>query len=314
MEDQGTVWLPVDASTMAGEIDSLFYFTYWISIVIFVAVIVAITYFIIKYRRKVANERTERVHESKILEMTWIVVPTILTMVVFTWGFQAFLKMSIAPPDAYEITVRGQKWSWNYEYPNGAILTNELRVPINRPVKLVMSSQDVLHSLFIPAFRVKHDVLPNRYTSVWFEATKTGEYPLFCTEYCGTLHSGMLSKVYVLEEDEFDTWLQESGAASLEDLPLEEYGEVLYTQQACIGCHSVDGSVVVGPTFQGLYNAQRNFTDGTSAVADENYLREAILNPAAKIVEGYQNQMPASYSSLGEREISALIAFIREQQ
>ncbi|MFK7848657.1 MAG: cytochrome c oxidase subunit II [Rhodothermales bacterium] len=313
MEDKGTLWLPVDASTMAGEIDSLFYFTYWVSIVIFAAVVLAMVYFVIKYRRRHANERTERVEENHLLELTWIVVPTILCMVVFTWGFQSFLKMSIAPPDAYEITVRGMKWNWEYEYPNGTISMNELRVPVDKPVRLVMSSSDVIHSLFIPAFRVKHDVLPNRYTSVWFEATKTGEYPLFCTEYCGTLHSGMLSKVFVLEPDEFDEWLESAGG-STDDLPLEEYGELLYTQQVCSACHSLDGSRIVGPSFQGLYDAQRQMDDGTTVAADDNYLRESILNPGARIVAGYQNQMPASYSSLSERQVSALIAFIREQQ
>ncbi len=313
MEDKGTVWLPVDASTMAGDIDSLFYFTYWVSIVIFVAVIAAIVYFVVKYRRRQANERTERVHESHLLELTWIVIPTILTMVVFTWGFQLFLKMGIAPPDAYEITVRGQKWSWEFEYPNGTISMNELRVPVNKPVRLVMSSEDVIHSLFIPAFRVKHDVLPNRYTAVWFEATKEGEYPLFCTEYCGTLHSGMLSKVFVLEQEEFKDWV-DSGGGDFDDMPLEEYGEVLYTQQACIGCHSTDGTRLVGPSFQGIYGVDRVFDDGTSALGDDNYLREAILDPAAKIVAGYQNQMPPSYSSLNERQVSALIAYIKELQ
>lgn len=314
MEDKGTVWLPVDASTMAGDIDSLFYFTYWVSIIIFVAVIAAIVYFVVKYRRKHANERTERVQENHLLELTWIVVPTILTMVVFTWGFQAFLKMSIAPPDTYDINVRGSKWIWNYEYPNGAIATNELRVPLGKPVRLVMSSEDVIHSLFIPAFRVKHDVLPNRYTSVWFEPTKVGEYPLFCTEYCGTQHSGMLSKVFVMEQDDFDEWLLQAGASNFDEMPLEQYGEVLYSRQACIGCHSVDGSRLVGPSFQGLFGSQRQFDDGTSAVADENYLREAILNPAARIVQGYPNGMPASYTALSERELSALIEYIKSVQ
>lgn len=313
MEDKGSLWLPVDASTLAGDVDGLFYFVYWVSIVIFVAVIVAMTYFVMKYRRKHANERTERVHESKLLEFTWIIVPTILTMIVFTWGFQVFLKMNIAPPDTYDITVRGQKWSWTYEYPNGAISTNELYVPVDKPVRLVMSSTDVIHSLFIPAFRVKHDVLPNRYTSVWFEATKTGEYPLFCTEYCGQSHSGMLSTVFVQEQDEFEEWLASAGG-STDDLTLEEYGERLYNQQACVGCHSIDGSPKVGPTFQGSFGSQRELVEGGPVTVDENYLRESILDPGAKIASGFVNAMPATYSALGEREISALIAYIKQQQ
>ncbi len=306
--------MPPDLSTLASEIDALFYFVFWISLIIFVGVVSAMVYFVVRYRRKHAFERTPHVEESRLLEMTWIVVPTILVMIVFTWGFQAFLKLSIAPPDAYEINVRGVQWQWNFEYPNGAITVNELRVPVDRPVKLKMSSEDVLHSLFIPVFRVKHDVLPDRYTSVWFEATETGEYPVFCTEYCGQLHSGMLATIIIQEESDFQQWLEESAAASTDDMPLPEFGELLYQRQACAACHSLDGSAVVGPTFQGLYGAQRQFEDGSSAVADDNYLRESILNPSARIVEGYPPAMPASYTSLSERELSALIAFIEAQQ
>ena len=315
MQDTGgSTWMPPQLSTMAGEIDALFYFVFWVSVVIFVAVMGAMVYFVIRYKRKAPNERTPHVEENRLLELTWIVVPTILVMIVFTWGFQSFLKMNIAPPDAYEIVVRGQKWQWNFEYPNGAITVNELHVPVDQPVKLRMSSTDVLHSFFIPVFRVKHDVLPNRYTSVWFEATETGEYPVFCTEYCGQLHSGMLATVFIHEQSDFDQWLEESAAGNLDEMPLPELGELLYRQQACAACHSLDGSQVVGPSFQGLWGAQRNFTDGTTAVADENYIRESILNPSARIVEGYPPAMPASYTSLSERELSALIAYIEIQQ
>lgn len=315
MGDKGaTTWMPEALSTMAPEIDSLFYFVLWVSIIIFVAVMGAMVYFVIKYKRTHPNERTEHVEESKILETTWVVLPTILVMIVFTWGFQAFIKMNSAPPDAYEIVVRGQKWQWNFEYPNGAVTVNELHVPVDQPIKLKMSSTDVLHSFFIPVFRVKHDVLPNRYTSVWFEATELGEYDIFCTEYCGTLHSGMLAKVFIKTEGDFNTWLQENAMGSLDDLSLPELGEVLYQQQACAACHSLDGSRVVGPTFQGLYGANRVFEDGSNVVADDNYLRESILNPSARIVQGYQNAMPASYTGLSERELSGLIAFIEAQQ
>ena len=315
MEDKGaSTWMPEQMSTMAPEIDSLFYFVFWVSVIIFVAVMFAMVYFVIRYKRKHPNERTEHVEESRLLELTWIVVPTILVMIVFVWGFQAFMKMGIAPPDSYEIVVRGQKWQWNFEYPNGAITVNELHVPVGQPVKLKMSSTDVLHSFFIPVFRVKHDVLPNRYTSVWFEATDTGEYPVFCTEYCGQLHSGMLATVFIHEQSDFDQWLQESAAGNMDEMPLPELGELLYKQQACAGCHTLDGSALVGPSFKGLYGAQRQFTDGTSAVADDNYLRESILNPAARIVEGYLPAMPASYTSLSERELSGLIAYIEAQQ
>jgi cytochrome c oxidase subunit 2 len=253
------------------------------------------------------------VEENKILEMSWIVVPTILCMIVFTWGFQSFLRLGTAPPDSYEITVRAKKWLWEFEYPNGTVSTNELRVPIDRNVRLVMSSSDVLHSFFVPAFRVKHDVLPNRYTSVWFNATTEGEKQIFCTEYCGTQHSAMLAKVIVMPQQEFAEWV-ESGGGNFDEMPLPEYGAALYQQQACFTCHSIDGTQVIAPTFKGLFGNTRTFDDGSSATADENYIRESILTPTARIVQGFTPIMPASYSSLDERQLSALIAFIQQQQ
>lgn len=313
MEPKGTLWLPPAESTLAPEIDGLFYFVYWISVVIFVLVILAMAYFTVKYRRRKADEMPGHVEESKLLEASWIVVPTILTMIVFTWGFQSFLKLGTAPPGSYEIIVRAKKWLWEFEYPNGTVATNELRVPVGRNVRLVMSSQDVLHSFFVPVFRVKQDVLPNRYSSVWFNAINEGEHQIFCTEYCGTQHSGMLAKVMVLPVDEFNEWV-ESGGGNFDEMPLPEYGAALYQQQACFTCHSIDGTQVIAPTFQGLFGKQRSFVDGGSAIADENYLRESILNPSAHIVQGFNPIMPASYSGLDERQISALIAFIQEQQ
>ncbi len=305
-------WLPTDASTLAPELDSLFYFVLWTSVVIFVGVVAAMVYFAYRYRRRSPDDRPEPVKESKLLEISWVIIPTILVLIVFTWGFRAFIKFGVAPPNAYEITVRGQQWSWLFEYPNGA-RSSDLHVPVDRPIRLKMSSADgdVLHSFFVPAFRIKQDVLPDRYTYVWFEATKTGTFTAFCTEYCGTQHSGMLADVVVQTQDEFEQWLEEAGTP--EDMPLPDLGERLYQQQGCQACHSLDGARGVGPSFQGLYGSERTFNDGTSTEADENYLRQSILEPGSRVVEGFQNVMPASYSSLSEREVDALIAFIKEQ-
>jgi cytochrome c oxidase subunit 2 len=304
------IWLPESASTIAPEYDALFYFVYWTSIVLFVGVVAFMLYFAYKYRRTDPGERAEMVEENTLIEISWVVVPTILVLLVFTWGFQTFIKMNVAPENAYQINVRGQQWSWLFEYPNGAT-SSELHVPANRPVRLKMSSTDVLHSFAIPAFRIKQDVLPNRYSTVWFEATKMGTYKIYCTEYCGTQHSGMLADVVVQSQADFDQWLQD--AAAPDDMPLPQLGQRVYQQQGCQGCHSLDGTPGVGPSFQNLYNSERQFTDGSSAVADDNYLRESILEPGAEIVQGYQNLMPGSYTSLSEREISALVAFIKEQ-
>ncbi|NND71820.1 MAG: cytochrome c oxidase subunit II [Rhodothermales bacterium] len=310
MGDKGTFWLPESGSTLSPGLDSLFYFTYWISVVIFVAVTVAVIVFAIKYRRRNDSDIPPIVHENKLLETAWIVVPTILVLIVFTWGFRSFLKLHSPPANAYEIQVTAKQWLWDYTYPNGKTSTGDLVVPVDRPVRLVMTSTDVLHSFFVPAFRVKQDVVPNRYSSVWFEATGQGEYHILCTEYCGTQHSGMLGSVIVQSAEDFDAWLQ----SGVEDMAPAEYGALLYTQQNCNVCHSVDGTRLVGPTLLGLFGRQTTFTDGTTAVADENYIMESIVNPMAKIVEGYPPGMPTIYSSFDSDQLNALVAFIKEQQ
>lgn len=304
------IWLPESASTLAPELDSLFYFVYWVSVVLFVGVVACMLYFAYKYRRSEPGERAELVQENKLIEISWVIIPTILVLIVFTWGFRLFIRQGVAPPDAYQINVRAQQWSWLFEYPNGAT-SNELHVPVNRPVRLKMSSTDVLHSFFVPAFRVKQDVLPNRYSYVWFEATQRDTFKVLCTEYCGTGHSGMLADVVVQSQAQFEDWIESAGAP--EDMPLPQLGERLYTQQGCATCHSLDGSRTVGPSFQNLYGSEETLSDGSTVTVDENYLRESILKPGAQIVQGFQNVMPASFSSLSEREVSALIAFIKSQ-
>ena len=312
MGDNGTLWLPERASTLAEGIDHLFYFILWASVILFVLVVAAMVYLTFKYRRRSEDHQSQLVTESKLLELSWIVIPTILVLVVFTWGFQTFVKIGVAPPDAYEIQVRGKQWLWDFEYPNGTVTTGELRVPANRPVRLNMISEDVLHSFFVPAFRVKHDVIPNRYTSIWFETVREGEFEIFCTEYCGTQHSAMGGKVIAMAPEEFNEWLESGGIG---DMTPAEYGEVLYTQQGCHACHSVDGSRMVGPTWQGLYGKENHqMADGSVVTADDNYLREAIVEPGAKVVAGYDNIMPASYSSLTEEQLTALIAYMEELQ
>ena len=308
MGDKGTFWMPEQASALSPEIDSLFYFVFWASLILFVAVIGAMTYFAIRYRSRGDEEHTPRpLAEHKAVEVAWIVGPLILVLIVFTWGFKAYLKQNIAPADAYPIQVRASSWAWNFSYPNGTSVGTELRVPVNRPVKLTMSSDDVLHSFFVPSFRVKFDVLPNRYTSVWFEATEVGEFDIFCTEYCGTGHSAMLAKVIVQPEDEFNEWLATSGMG---DMTPVEYGQVLFSQQNCAVCHSIDGTRGVGPSLKGILGRTEQFTDGTSLVADESYILESIVNPAARIVDTYPPAMPATYATLPQEQLDALVAYI----
>ena len=311
MGDKGTFWLPESASTLSPELDALFYFVYWLSVAIFLAVTFAVIYFAVEYRRRDENEVPPIVHENKALEAAWIVIPTILVLIVFTWGFRSYLKLNTPPPNSYEINVTAKQWLWEFTYPNGKTSTGEMHVPVDRPIRVVMNSTDVLHSFFVPAFRVKQDIIPNRYTSVWFEATDVGEHDIFCTEYCGTQHSGMLGKVIVESASAFNTWVNTSDS---ENMTPVEYGAVLYQQQTCVACHSLDGSRKVGPSFLGLFGRQVSFTDGTSAVADENYILESIVNPAAKIVDTNPPGMPPGYASLPPEQLNALVAFIKEQQ
>lgn len=307
----GDFWLPEAASSIAHEVDSLFLFVTVVSTILLVGVTGAMLYFVYRYRRRSPGERPAPVEESKLLEVSWIVLPTILVLLVFNWGFKSYVKMNAVPSGAYEIRVQAQQWNFLFEYPNG-VTSDTLYVPKGEKVKMRMSSSDVLHGFYVPAFRVKYDILPNRYTSVWFEATKEGDYDLFCTEYCGRDHSEMNKVVRVVSPDAFDDWLEEAG--SPKDVPLPELGKQLYTQRGCQGCHSLDGSKKVGPSFEGLYGTtDHEMDDGSTVTVDENYLRESILKPEAKIVAGYQNMMPGSYSNLSERELTGLIEFIKEQ-
>ncbi|PIQ63711.1 MAG: cytochrome c oxidase subunit II [Bacteroidetes bacterium CG12_big_fil_rev_8_21_14_0_65_60_17] len=298
-------WLPEASTTLAGEVDALFWFVFWVSTVIFAAVVLAKLYFVVKYRRRSEKDVTTPVHESKALEAIWIVVPTILVLIVFTWGFDLFVQLNSAPPDSYQITVRGKQWTWEYEYAEGVLTAGDLYVPVGRPVKLNMSSADVLHSFFVPEFRIKQDVLPNRYTSVWFKAENVGEHTIYCTEYCGTAHSGMLGKVVVVSEEDFAAWIQEQN----QDLPPTELGQQVYKTQ-CAVCHAIDGSRKIGPPLNVFYGTERVFSDGSSTTADDSYIRNSILNPSSQVVEGYAPAMPP-FSALSAQQVDGLVAYIK---
>lgn len=302
--------LPPARSTLAAETDALFHFINVTSIIFLIGITFAILYFAWKYRRKSEDDVTPVITHNNKLEIAWSVIPLILVMIVFGWGFTGYMNLTTAPDDAYEIRVVGKSWLWEFHYDNGAVSVNELNVPVNRPVKLIMSSDDVIHSFFVPDFRVKRDVLPNRYSTVWFEATETGESHIFCTEYCGTQHSNMDGVVNILSQDEFDTWL-EAGDSVDEDMPPAERGEALVSRNGCNACHSVDGSSGVGPSFAGLWNAERSFQDADPVTADENYIRESILESNAKILEGYDPVMPSYQGVINDRQIDDIIEYIK---
>jgi len=314
MNEEGTLYLPPPSSTIAGEVDSLFYFIFYASLVLFILVMSATAFFIFRYRRRGKKELTSGVAHNTRLEILWTIIPTILVFIVFIWGFKTYLKMNVVPSGAIEIKGTGQKWFWTFDYPNGANTVNDLIVPVGKPIKMLLSSQDVIHSFFVPDFRVKMDVLPNRYTLTWFEATKTGEFEIYCTEYCGKGHSEMLGKVIVKSELDYNSWLEESAMDIPEGMALEDAGAQLYQSKACVTCHSVDGTPGVAPSFKGRYGEMEALADGSQILVDENYLRESILNPQAKVVAGYQPVMPTYQGVLKNRQIDALIAYIKSLQ
>ena len=308
---------PDQRSTLAADVDWLFYFILWTCFVFWLIIVGCMVWFAYRYRRRPGVEPEPSPHHNTPLEVTWSVLPGFLLALMFYWGFTGYIDMRTPPAKAYEINVTGQKWVWNFQYPNGHI-DSDLYVPANTPVRLVMSSTDVLHSLSIPAFRVKQDVVPGRYTELWFEATEPGEYQLFCTEYCGTDHSNMLSKVHVIAEDEFPAKLAEvSDIVKRFPIPWQA-GAVLYLKRGCGSCHSVDGrdldAGMKGPSFLRNYGQRRDFTDGTALEADENYVRQSILEPQAKIRRGYQPVMPTFQGLLKEPEINVIIAFLKQLQ
>lgn len=310
MDTSGTLFLPPANSTIAPEVDALFQFILVVSIIFFIIVVFGTLYFIFKYRKRGKVDFTPGISENRTLEIVWTLIPTIIVFIIFFWGFKTYLRMHVAPADAIQIKVTAQKWFWQFDYEDGTSSTNDLVVPAGKPVEVLLSSRDVIHSFYIPNFRIKMDVLPNRYTIAWFEAPQVGEYNLFCAEFCGTGHSKMLGKVKVVSQEAFKDWL-ESNNSQGEGLSLADYGAKLYKSKACITCHTTDGSANTGPTFAGLLGRTEHLSDGSSIIVDENYIRESILSPHSKVVQGFQPVMPTYQGILKDRDIDALVTYIK---
>lgn len=320
------VWFPEQASTVAPGVDLVFDVITWISIFFFVAIVAIMVYFVLRYNKTRSPKATSDVTHNTPLELTWTIIPLILVIAIFYVGLQGYLNLRVAPAGAYDIRVTAQKWSWTFEHSNGASEANVLAVPVNRPVRLLMQSQDVLHACFIPAFRVKQDIVPGRITTLWFEATMPGEFDLFCAEYCGKDHSLMRSRVLVLPEAEFQAYIANVASyhKTLPDTELATYAmQKLYPR--CSSCHSLDGKAGTGPTWKDLWHEIETgnvvFTDG-SKLADmmgpgkaysspEDYLRSSILNPAAHVVANFTNAMPTFKGQLDDRQIAAMILAIK---
>ena len=297
---------PDQASSFAPRVDAIYTFLVSVSAFFTMAIFLAIVFLALYYRRSAVRDRSRGIRSKTwILEAIWIAVPLTLTMVMFLWGAAAYFEQRVMPRDAIELTVVGKQWMWKIQHPQGRSEINELHVPLGRPVLLRMISEDVIHSFYLPAFRVKMDVLPDRYHALWFEATKPGVYHLFCAEYCGTDHSDMRGHVYVMQPSEYATWL-----AGGEQQPPVTAGEELFTRFRCDTCHYQGGQPRC-PSLANLFDQPVRLTDGQIVTADEQYLRESILNPAAKVVAGYQPVMPTFEGQLSEEQIFQLIEYIK---
>lgn len=307
--------MPMGASTHADQIDALYWFLIVSCGILFLLVVVPLFLIVLRYRRKHVNQRALSQKDHNFwLESLWTFVPFIYLAVLFVWGFWQYLDMYVAPHDAKELLVVGQKWQWAVDYPEDEISVAgagaEIVVPVNTPIKLVMSSQDVIHSFFIPNLRVKQDVVPGRRSTLWFTADRMGDFPVLCAEYCGDLHSQMLAKLRVVSEAEYVDWRDKQKSAN-QDVPLPELGKKLYSKLGCVACHSTDGAVRIGPSFKGLYGKTESFTDGTTGKVDDDYIRQKILEPTKKVAVGYAPSMPTFKGRVSERDISGLIAFIK---
>ncbi|MEX2299967.1 MAG: cytochrome c oxidase subunit II [Bryobacterales bacterium] len=303
---EGFPLIPEQASTIAEGVDLLYYFLSAVSAFFSVLIFAVIFYFAIRYRRRSETEIPKPIHGSTALEILWSVIPFCIVMVMFGWGASLFFKNSRAPEGAMTINVVGKQWMWKLQHPEGQREINELHVPVGRAVRLVMTSEDVIHSFFVPAFRTKMDVLPGRYTTAWFEATKTGEFHLFCAEYCGNEHSRMIGKVIVMEPVAYEEWLSGAGAGE----SMAAVGERLFAELRCDSCHSPDGSGR-GPSLEDVFGHTVALESGQPVIADEAYVRESILNPRAKVTAGFRPVMPTFQGQITEEQLLQLIAYIR---
>jgi cytochrome c oxidase subunit 2 len=293
---------PESASTVSGKVDALYFFLLGVSAFFTILICALILYFAVRYRRGSPAKR-ENPPVNRYMELAWAAFPLVLTMVMFVWGAVLFFEMQTPPLGAIELDVVGKQWMWRIQHQSGRAEINEVHVPVNQPVRLRMISEDVIHSFYVPEFRVKQDVLPGYYTSLWFEATRTGTYHLFCAEYCGTEHSLMRGTVVVMEQADYANWLSgETGD------PPEAVGQKLFERYRCGSCHKPDGTGT-GPSLAGVIGRRVPLTGGGSVVADEQYLHDAIVNPAKQVVAGYQAQMPIYEFS--EVQVLQIIAYLR---
>jgi cytochrome c oxidase subunit 2 len=309
--------MPPQASTVASQVDLLYAFLILVTAFFSILIAGAVIGLSIKYRRRSDHDRTPHIHGSTALEIAWSIIPFGITMIMFFWGAQLFVALKRPPDDALQVNVVGKQWMWKLQHLEGRREINELHVPLGRPVKLTLTSEDVIHSFYVPAFRIKQDAVPGRYTTTWFEATKVGSYHLFCAEYCGTVHSGMIGKIVVMDPADYQAWLSGEGVtgagvanASTGPVSVTAAGEGLFGQLGCATCHQAAGGAL-GPSLVGVAGKDVALDGGGRATADDDYLRESILTPQSKVVAGFKPVMPTFKGQVSEEQILQLIAYIK---
>jgi len=304
-------FMPEQGTQIAQQVDSLYGFLITVSFISCVILIGGMIYFAMKYKRKSANDITAYITHDTRLEILWSVIPLIIFLVVFAWGWAIFHNMRTMPKNALEIQVTGKQWAWTAEYKNG-VKSTEIVVPVNKDIKIILGSEDVIHSFYVPSFRIKQDVVPGRYTALWFNAEKLGEFYVFCTELCGTSHSAMITKLRVVSQEDFDKWLIEESEVGA--LPLAQRGAKYFQTRACASCHNVNNEAVkVGPSLYQRWGKNSTQDSGAKIVFDENHVRESILLPQANIAAGFPkpSPMPSFQGQLSESELSAIIEYIK---
>jgi cytochrome c oxidase subunit II len=303
-------FIPESASTLSWKVDALYFYLSGVTLFFTLLISIVLIFFVIRYRRRTPYEIPRPVAGSHKLETLWTVIPFVIAMTIFGWGASVYYEQYRPPRNAVEIYVVGKQWMWKIQHSTGQREINELHIPVGRKIKLVMTTEDVIHDFFVPAFRLKTDVVPGKYTTQWFEATKPGTYRLFCAEYCGMNHSGMIGQVVVMEPREFDNWLSGNAGNTTPAVA----GQQLYQSLGCVSCHGANGEGGRGPTLAGLFDRQIQLANNQTIRADEVYLRESIINPQAKLVAGFGPIMPTFQGQVTEDQLMQLLAFIKSLQ
>jgi cytochrome c oxidase subunit 2 len=307
MIQSGFPFIPDSASTISGDVDAVYLYISGVTVFFTALISLVIIFFVIRYRRRNAFEIPRPIEGSTKLETLWSVIPLLIAVSIFGWGAKVYFAQYRPPQNAMEVYVVGKQWMWKFQHPTGQREINELHVPVGRKVKLIMTTEDVIHDLFIPAFRTKTDVVPGKYTTLWFEATKPGVYHLFCAEYCGMNHSGMRGSIVVMERAAFDNWL--SGNAN--QMSPATAGHAMFESLGCASCHGANGEGGRGPALLGVFGSNVVLSNGQTVKADEGYLRESIMNPQAKIVTGFGPIMPSFQGQVNEEQLLQLVAYVK---